>query len=332
MHVLITGGAGFIGSHLAQWHAERGDRVHVIDDLSTGRHENLAWGANNPNLHFDGADIRHWPGLEAACQWADRIYHMAAIVGVKRVLKDPVRVVDVNIHTTDYLLKCVQKANWYPEIVIASSSEVYAHNPGEEFSEDENIVIKAGGEIRWAYAVSKFTDEFLAKIYCRRYNQKIAVARLFNTIGPRQVGTYGMVVPSFVGQAVVGDDITIYGDGTQRRSFCDVRDTVEILTRLAASPAAHGQVVNVGNAQEISIGELAELVRQRAKSNSKITFTPYLEAYGDGFEDVFRRRPNLTLQTRLTGYHPRWTLIETIDDLIDIERKRAAELYRAAKR
>lgn len=331
MHVLITGGAGFIGSHVAQWHIERGDRVHIVDDLSTGRRENLDWAANNPNLRFDQEDIRRWHGLDAATQWADRIYHLAAVVGVKRVLQDPVRVVEVNIHSTDYLLQCVQKSSWRPEILITSSSEVYAHNPDAEFKEEEDIIVRTGKEVRWSYAVSKLTDEFLAKIYHSKFEQKVVVVRLFNTIGPRQVGTYGMVVPTFVGQAVVGDDITVYGDGTQRRSFCDVRDTVEILTRLCANPAAHGQIVNVGNNQEIDIRALAELVRERAQSRSKITFTPYEEAYGSAFEDVFRRRPNLSLQNKLTEYKPKWTLVRTIDDLIETERKRAAELYRAAK-
>ncbi|HEY7608023.1 MAG TPA: NAD-dependent epimerase/dehydratase family protein [Alphaproteobacteria bacterium] len=332
MHVLVTGGAGFIGSHLAEWHFRRGDRVHVVDDLSTGRAENLAWAANDPRFRFDEADIRTWHGLEAACQWADRIYHMAAIVGVKKVLKDPVRVVDVNVHTTEFLLHAVEKARWMPEIVLASSSEVYAHSTSEEFSERDDIIMRGVSELRWTYAISKFADEFLASVYCRRLKQKIVIVRLFNTIGPRQVGTYGMVVPTFVGQAVVNDDITVYGDGTQKRSFCDVRDAVEILTRLAANPTAHGQVVNVGNAQEISMTELAKLVRARAGSSSKITYTPYVEAYGDGFEDIMRRRPALKRQEELSGYKPQYLLNRTIDDLIAIARQRAAELYRATVR
>ena len=332
MHVLVTGGAGFIGSHIVEWHLNRGDRVHVVDDLSTGRRENIAWAANNPDFHFEQVDLSRWDGMGRTCQWADRIYHMAAIVGVKKVLQDPIRVVAVNIRTTDFLLQAIQRTGWNPEIVIASSSEVYVHNPGEDFGEQQDFIWRFGHELRWTYAASKFAEEYLAFLHHRLYGRKIIAARLFNVIGPRQVGTYGMVVPTFVRQAVLGDDITVYGDGTQRRTFCDVRDTVQILVRLAANPAAYGQVVNVGAAQEVGIRALAGLVRERAQSRSKIAFVPYAEAYGEGFEEVFRRRPVLALQEQLTRYRPQRSLIETIDELIAIERNKATELYRAASR
>lgn len=321
MHVLITGGAGFIGSHLAEYHLARSDRVHVVDDLSTGSPANVHPFIAHPDYRFDQADILTWPELDAAVGWADRIYHMAAIVGVKRVLEDPVRVMATNMAGTERVLRAVHHGGWSPQVLVASSSEVYGFNGNGGFAEEDDVVLRSGGRLRWNYAVTKLADEFLAFSYVRKYGLAIAIPRLFNTIGPRQVGRYGMVVPTFVRQAVRGEPLTVYGDGSQSRSFCDVRDTVVALDRLAAAPDAAGEVVNVGNDHEISIQALAELVIARAGSSSPILHVPYRDAYGEEFEDIHHRRPVLAKLTRLTGFVPRWQLTETIDDLIRRERR-----------
>lgn len=317
MHVLITGGAGFIGSHLVDLHLDRGDKVHVIDDLSTGSRRNLARHADNSNLHFNHEDILTWRGLQAAVSWADRIYHMAAVVGVKRVLSDPVQVLGTNVSGTDRLLRAVHDGGWNPECIVASSSEVYGFNPAERFDELSDLTFQSASRLRWTYAVSKLVDEFYAMCYRRKYEQNICVARLFNTVGPRQVGTYGMVVPRFVQQAVDGSPLTVYGDGTQTRSFCDVRDTVRALDTLASSSRAFGEIVNVGNDREIAIRDLASLVREAADSRSPIRYMDYTEAYGQEYDDVPHRCPDLAQLRRLTGFEPEWTLEQTVSDLVN---------------
>lgn len=321
MHVLITGGAGFIGSHLVQLHMERGDTVHVIDNLSTGRKANIAPYLENDNFRLTEADLLVWDGLDKAVAWSDRIYHMAAVVGVKRVLEDPVKVMSTNVAGTERLLRAVHNGGWNPQVVIASSSEVYGFNPEAGFSEESDLLFKSTGHLRWSYAATKLADEYLAFAYARQFNLKISIARLFNTVGPRQLGRYGMVLPNFIAQAVRNEPITVYGDGNQTRSFCDVRDTTAALDLLAGCAQASGQVVNVGNDEEISIRALAELVRERAKSSSPIVTIPYLEAYGEEFEDVTHRRPILTKLHELTGFSHQWTLADTIDDMITRKRK-----------
>lgn len=321
MRVLITGGAGFIGSHLVQLHMERGDSVHVIDDLSTGRKENLAPYLKNENFRLTEVDLLLWDKLDQAVACTDRIYHMAAVVGVKRVLEDPVKVMSTNVAGTERLLRAVNKADCNPQILIASSSEVYGFNPEAGFSEESDLLFKSAGCLRWSYAVTKLADEYLALSYARKFNLKITAARLFNTVGPRQVGRYGMVLPNFIEQSINNKPVTVYGDGSQTRSFCDVRDTVTALDLLAGCAGAYGEVVNVGNDQEISIRQLAELVRERAQSSSPIVTIPYNEAYGEEFEDVSHRRPVLDKLYRLTAFSPRWTLTDTIDDMIARKRK-----------
>ena len=321
MHVLITGGAGFIGSHLVQLHMERGDSVHVIDDLSTGRSSNISTHIDNANFRLSEADLLLWNGLDKAVAWSDRIYHMAAVVGVRRVLEDPVKVMSTNMAGTERLLRAVHKADWNPQVVIASSSEVYGFNGEPAFDEQSDLLFRSSGRLRWSYAATKLADEYLAFAYARKYNLNITVARLFNTVGPRQVGRYGMVLPNFIEQALSNEPITVFGDGSQTRSFCDVRDTAEALDLLAGSSEAYGDVVNVGNDQEIAIRALAELVRERAQSSSPIITIPYGKAYGEEFEDVTHRRPILDKLYRLTGYAPRWTLTDTIDDMITRKRK-----------
>ena len=316
MHVLITGGAGFIGSHLAARHLENGDHVYVVDNLSTGSLANIEPFRGHPGFRFDEADILHWNGLDKAVAWADRIYHMAAVVGVKKVLEDPVAVMATNMTGTEKLLRAIHNGGWNPQVIIASTSEVYGFNEKDSFAETDHIVLPSAGRLRWAYAVTKLADEFLAFSYARKYGLNIVVVRLFNTIGPNQVGHYGMVVPSFVAQAVRNEPLTVYGEGLQTRSFCDVRDTVVALDRLAGCPEAWGEVVNVGNDEEISIRDLAQIVVQRANSSSPLHFISYKDAYGEEFEDVTHRRPVLNKLRALTGFTPEWTLNETLDDLI----------------
>ncbi len=320
MHVLITGGAGFIGSHLAHHHVARGDHVHVVDNLSTGTLTNLAGLRGQAQFRFSEADILEWPELDLAVAWADRIYHMAAVVGVKKVLQDPVAVMTTNMTGTERLLRAIRHGGWNPQVVIASTSEVYGFNPKSSFAETDQIVLPSAGRLRWAYAVTKLADEFLAFSYARKYGLHIVIVRLFNTIGPRQVGHYGMVVPRFVEQAVRNEPLTIFGSGEQTRSFCDVRDTVVALDALAGCPEAWGEVVNVGNDHEISIRGLAELIVRRANSTSPLRTLSYQEAYGEEFEDVTHRRPVLDKLRKLTGFTPEWTLVDTVDDLIQRER------------
>ncbi len=316
MRVLITGGAGFIGSHLTNHHLRLGHSVHVVDDLSTGRTENLDAFVNNPQFQFTKADILTWEDINPAVANSDRIYHMAAVVGVRRTLEDPVQVVKINISGTERVLRAVNKADNNPEIIIASSSESYGFNANERFKETDNINLPGTDRLRWCYAITKLTDEFLAFAYFKKYDMRVVVVRLFNTIGPRQIGNYGMVVPNFIKQAVTNEPITVFSDGTQTRSFCDVRDTIVALDLLAGNSAAWGEVVNVGDDQEISVKDLAEMIRERAGSKSHLVFIPYKEAYGEDFTDIRRRRPCLEKLTNLTGFKHRWELTGTIDDLI----------------
>jgi UDP-glucose 4-epimerase len=266
------------------------------------------------------ADILNWGDLGKAVAWADRIYHMAAVVGVKKVLEDPVAVMATNMTGTERVLRAIHSGGWNPQVIIASTSEVYGFNAKGAFAETDDIVLPSGGRLRWTYAVTKLADEFLAFSYARKYGLHLVVVRLFNTIGPHQVGHYGMVVPRFVQHAVHNEPLTIFGTGEQTRSFCDVRDTVVALDRLAGCQEAWGEVVNVGNEQEISIRGLAELIVQRANSASPLRQISYLEAYGEEFEDVTHRRPVLDKLRTLTGFTPEWKLSDTLDDLIQRER------------
>lgn len=321
MKVLITGGAGFIGSHIAEMHLAHGDKVDVVDDLSTGSEDNIRSFMNHPNFHFDKADLCTWPQLDTAASCADRIYHMAAVVGMFRVLKNPVDVMEVNIAATERLLKAMHKSKWKSRLILASTSEVYGNgipNAGSpEFAEDDALVIGANIGLRWNYAISKLADEAIAISYVHAYKAAITAIRFFNTIGPRQAGQYGMVVPRFVRQAVKGEPIMVFGDGTQRRCFCDVRDTVVMLDHLAKNEQSIGQIVNVGNNNEISILDLAHLVKRLADSTSEIRIIPYNEAYGTHFEDITRRRPSMKKVIALTGMKHTWTLEKTILNLIN---------------
>lgn len=328
MHVLITGGAGFIGSHLAELHLARGDKVHVIDDLSTGSLENIVRFQDLPNFRFDQADMLVWPQLERAAAWADRIYHLAAVVGVYRVLAEPTKVLAVNIAACERLLRAVKDSGWKPQVVLASSSEVYGHNDEDLLRETQDLVVSTRVGTRWNYSVSKIADEALGLSYAKKFGIPTVVARFFNTVGPRQSARYGMVIPRFIEQAVRGDPITVFGTGEQTRSFCDARDTAAALDRLAAHADTEGLVANVGNDREISMNALAQLIIERAGSRSSIEHIPYLKAYGEDFEDIRRRRPCLDRLRALTGFVHRYTLEQTIDDLIAAQRARNLETER----
>jgi UDP-glucose 4-epimerase len=322
MHILITGGAGFIGSHLVDLHLACGDQVHVVDDLSTGVRANLAAHEHNPNFRFDEADVLTWDKLDRVVGWADRIYHLAAVVGVYRVIAEPTKVLATNIAGCERLLRAAQSGGWKPQVVLASSSEVYGHNDEDILREDQDLTVSTRAGTRWGYSVSKIADEALGLSYAQRFGIPAVIARFFNTIGPRQVGRYGMVVPRFVAQAVRNEPITVFGGGTQTRSFCDVRDTVVALDALATSAGRDTVVANVGNDREISINALAELVIERAGSSSGIRDVALREAYGEDFEDIRRRRPSLDRLRNLTGFRHAYTLEQTIDDLVAAERQR----------
>ncbi|MEJ2698240.1 MAG: NAD-dependent epimerase/dehydratase family protein [Desulfuromonadales bacterium] len=326
MHVLVTGGAGFIGSHLVEYHLAKGDKVHAVDDLSTGSMENIEPFLERPDFRFDQADILTWKDLEKTAAWADRIYHMAAVVGVYRVLAEPIKVLATNIAGSERLLRAVSSGGWKPHVVLASSSEVYGHTSSTELLEDADLLIRSGALSRWNYAVSKLADEALGLSYARKQGLPITIVRFCNTIGPRQTGRYGMVVPRFISQAVQGKPLTVYGDGTQTRSFCDVRDTVVALDLLASNRASAAEIVNVGNNREISIRQLAEMVIQRTGSQSPIRHRSYLEAYGEDFEDITHRRPSLEKLFRLTGFQHQWDLEQTLDDLIQKAKPKVREV------
>lgn len=321
MHVLVTGGAGFIGSHLVEQHLNAGDMVHVIDNLYTSHMDNVDLFAAHPNYRFTQDDLLTWPDLEKAAAWADRIYHMAAIVGVFKVLEEPVKVLATNIAGTERLLRAANKSGWKPRIIIASSSEVYGDTGNQKLQEDMELHVASGATSRWNYSISKLADEALGLSFFRKNGLPVTLVRFFNTIGPRQSGRYGMVLPRFVQFAVNNEPITIFGNGEQTRSFCDVRDTVRALDALCTCEAAIGEIVNVGNLQPISIKELADLVKEVAGSSAEHHFISYEEAYGQQFDDIHHRRPDLSKLIKLTKFKHHWLLRQTIEDLVKYARQ-----------
>lgn len=309
-HYLVTGGAGFIGSHLVERFLAEGARVTVVDDLSTGRLENLAAVRSDPRLQVIQARVSDCPDLPGLAAEADALVHLAAAVGVELVVRSPIRTLRTNLDETQAVLAAAA-AHAVP-LLLASTSEVYGKSQREEFHEDDDLIIGPPYLGRWSYACSKLMDEFLALAYARERGLPVLIARLFNTVGPRQTGRYGMVLPRFIEAARAGRPLRVYGDGRQTRCFCYVADTVEALRRLLRCPAARGQIVNVGGTEEVSIRTLAERVIAVLGSCSGIEHVPYEAAYAPGFEDMQRRRPAVDKLERLTGFRPHRPLEEII--------------------
>ena len=313
MRVLITGGAGFIGSHLAEALLEHGVEVFVLDDLSTGSIDNIAHLKDKPRFHYTIDSVTNEPLLAEMLDRCDTVVHLAAAVGVKLIVEAPVRTIETNVHGTEVVLKHANKKKKL--VVIASTSEVYGKSAAVPFREDADLVLGPTSKHRWAYACSKMIDEFLALAYWKERKLPVVIVRLFNTVGPRQTGQYGMVVPTFVRQALSGRPITVFGDGTQSRSFTYVGDVVRAVVALINEPRAVGQVFNIGNGREISIGELASRVKQITGSSSPIVRIPYDQAYEAGFEDMPRRVPDISKIRALVGYEP---TVELDDILIRV--------------
>jgi len=312
---LVTGGAGFIGSHIVEHYLSKGDDVVVIDNLSTGNLENISIFKKNPLFTFFKSDILNWKELNEVVGSVDMIYHMAAVLGVYRVLEEPIEVLTTNIFSCNDLLKAVVATDSKARIIIASSSSVYGPSSTPDLKEDAPLIVAPNTHPLWGYAVSKIADEALVSAYCQVYKLPITSIIFFNTIGPRQTGRYGMVVPRFVSQAVNSEPLTVYGDGDQTRSFCDVRDSVAALSIVAEKSLCIGDVINIGNDREITINELSEKVLSLTESDSKVKYIPYKEAYGIDFNDIKQRRPNIDKLRKLTSFKHKWTLEDTIVDL-----------------
>jgi len=312
---LITGGAGFIGSHLAERLLERGDQVLLMDNLSTGSMENIRHLKKYDQMQYFLEPLENRRLLAELVDEADAIFHLAAAVGVKLIVESPVRTIETNVNGTQMVLEAACRKRKL--VFTASTSEVYGKSTCFPFHEDADLVLGPTTKGRWSYAASKALDEFLALSYWKEKHLPVIIARLFNTVGPRQTGRYGMVLPNFVRQALDGAPITVYGTGKQSRCFCDVRDAVEALLRLVETDQAVGEVVNVGNDFEITMEGLAQQVKQQTGSSSPIEFIPYNQAYEPGFEDMLRRVPCLDKLERLTGFRPRTGLPEIIDRVVD---------------
>lgn len=325
MKVLITGGAGFIGSHLSERHLQRGDEVYIIDDLSTGSIENIEHIKDLPSFHYHLDTVTNHRLVAELVDLCDVVYHLAAAVGVKLIVESPVRTIETNIRGTEVVLEHAAKKR--KRVLITSTSEVYGKRERVPFREDDDLVMGATNKGRWSYACSKAIDEFLAIAYWKEKKVPTVIARLFNTVGPRQTGRYGMVIPSFVRQALRGDDITVYGDGSQSRCFTHVNDVVGALMNLIEHPQAVGDVYNIGSTQEVSILQVAERIKELTDSDSPITFLPYEKAYEEGFEDMLRRVPDIAKIHNLTGYQPTFRLDEILMSVVDYERSKQVRRY-----
>lgn len=315
MRVLITGGAGFIGSHLAEKLVEMGSEVFAIDNLWTGKLSNLSRIQNEAKFHLVVDTILNESVMNELVFKVDHIYHLAAAVGVKNIMDHPVETLDINVKGTETVLRLANR--FKKKVFIASTSEVYGNHLEHSLSEEDNRVMGSVKKRRWAYACSKTLDEFLALAYFDEKKLPVVVGRLFNTVGPRQTGQYGMVLPTFVQSALLGKAITVYGDGSQTRSFTHVLDVVKALVRLMEEPAAEGDVFNVGNDQEVTINELAQKVKKMTESDSEIDHLSYEKAYGPGFEDMQRRCPNIEKIRKLIGFEPEYDLEAMIRSVID---------------
>jgi UDP-glucose 4-epimerase len=318
MRFLITGGAGFIGSHLSDLLIEHGHAVHVLDDLSTGGIGNIRHLKHDDRFEYTIGSAEDHAVVSELVDEADFVIHLAAVVGVALVVESPVRAIETNVHCTEVVLEHANKKK--KPVLIASTSEVYGKSQALPFREDGDMQMGATDKGRWAYACSKAIDEFLAMAYWRERGLPTTVVRLFNTVGPRQTGCYGMVVPRLVSQALAGEPLTVFGDGEQTRCFCHVADVVEALFGLTREEGAYGQVFNVGATAEISILDLADLVIDATDSSSDISLIPYDEAYGEGFEDMYRRVPDTTKVRELIDWRPTRTLQDVVQDVVACQR------------
>lgn len=319
MPSLITGGAGFIGSHLAEALLGRGERVLILDDLSTGSVANIRHLQASPNIHCVFESVLNDHALAELVEGADIVYHLAAAVGVRRILENQMKTLETNVKGTDLVLETAAKMG--KKVFLASTSEVYGKNTSVPFQESDDIVLGPSTTARWSYAASKLFDEFLALAYWREKKLPIIIGRLFNTVGPRQTGRYGMVLPTFVRQALEDEPLTVFGTGRQKRCFGYVGDAVEAILRLVSSDRAVGEVVNIGSDEEISIEQLAYLVKERAQSSSPVHFIPYEQAYPPGFEDMSSRVPSVDKLLSLTGFRPATPLKSVIDQMVGICRE-----------
>jgi UDP-glucose 4-epimerase len=324
MKILLTGGAGFIGSHLATELLGRGQEVLVLDDLSTGRLENLRHIQSNSGLHLKEGSILDIEVLEPLVQECDEVYHLAAAVGVRLVMEKPVETIMTNVRGAENILEVCRKHS--KKIFIASTSEIYGKNKNGPLSEDDDRILGSTKKHRWAYANTKTLDEFMAFAYHQAYGLPIVIARLFNTVGPRQTGRYGMVIPNFVRSALDNKPINVYGTGDQTRCFAHVSDVIQGLVGLMEHPEAVGDVFNVGNSEETSIADVARRVKAMTGSSSEIRYIPYEEAYGEGFEDMERRVPNLAKIKDLIGYEPQSKLDDILTSVIEYFRKNSNDM------
>ena len=315
MKYLITGGAGFIGSHLAEELLKRGEEVLIIDDLSTGSITNIEHLKSKKKFHYVIDTIMNKSLMAEIIDFSDIIFHLAAAVGVKLIIENPIRAIETNIKGTEIVLKLASKKN--KKVILASSSEVYGKSNEIPFKEDNDLIIGPTYKSRWGYACSKAIDEFLAIAYWQKKSLPIAIVRLFNTVGPRQTGRYGMVLPTFVKQALNGEPITVYGDGRQSRSFTWIGDVVNIIIKLALNPKAIGKIFNIGSSQEITIKKLAELIKEMTGSKSEIIYIPYDKAYEEGFEDLRRRVPDISRIKELIDYKPSTNINKIIELVIE---------------
>jgi len=322
MNYLITGGAGFIGSHLAETLLQKGEDVAIIDDLSTGSILNIEHFKANRRFHYVLDTVMNRAIMSELVDRADIIVHLAAAVGVRLIVESPVRTIETNIKGTELVIELASKKK--KKVIIASTSEVYGKASKVPFCEDDDLVMGATDKGRWSYACSKMIDEFLALAYWKEKRVPTVVVRLFNTVGPRQTGRYGMVVPRFIGQALRGEPITVYGDGSQRRCFTWVGDVVQALIALSEHPGAIGEVFNLGNTEEVTILELAERTKGLTGSASPIVFVPYEQAYAAGFEDMPRRIPSIEKAHRLIGYRPTLGLDGILKSVIEHMEQRPA--------
>lgn len=318
-HALITGGAGFIGSHLAERLLAAGYSVTIIDNLSTGRIENLLALEGHPRFKSAIEDIRNINVMDRLVSECDVIFHLAAAVGVQRIISEPIETIETNIGGTEVVLKAARR--YRKKVMIASTSEVYGKGVRFPFHEDDDSLLGPTTRSRWSYATSKAVDEFLALAYNKEAGLQVVIFRLFNTVGPRQRGQYGMVVPRFINWALTGEPIMVYGDGQQQRCFGNVLDVVKAIHALSETPSAVGQVFNIGSNEEVTIAQLGERVLERTGSNSEIRYIPYEEAYEAGFEDFRRRVPSLDKIQRTIEWSPTTPLDETLDQMIAYQRE-----------